>query len=102
MDNIALCNDASESLIQQIIHAIESGGKHVRYLQLLQTLLKAENQLIRKTQDTIMAEVLLHSVYFFRRNLLSASGYRYLGSPFGRYPTYHALTSVGQKTFQYV
>ena len=57
MDNIALCSDVSESLIQQIIHAIESGGKHVRYLQLLQTLLKAENQLIRKTQDTIMAEV---------------------------------------------
>ena len=58
MDNIALCNDASDSLIQQIVHAIESRGKHVRYLQLLQTLLKAENQLIRKTQDIIMAEAL--------------------------------------------
>jgi len=57
MDNIALCNDASDSLIQQIVHAIESRGKHVRYLQLLQTLLKAENQLIRKTQDIIMAEL---------------------------------------------
>ena len=57
MENIALCNEVTESLIQQIIHAIESSGKHVRYLQLLQTLLKAEGQLIRKTQDTIMAEV---------------------------------------------
>ncbi|XP_065058274.1 inositol 1,4,5-trisphosphate receptor type 1-like isoform X2 [Rhopilema esculentum] len=57
MENVALCNEVSESLVQQIVHAIESGGKHVRYLQLLQTLLKAENQLIRKTQDTIMAEL---------------------------------------------
>ena len=25
----------------------------------------------------------------------------YFGSPFGRYPTFHTLTSVGQKGFQY-
>ena len=57
MDNIALCNEVTDNVVQQIVHAIESNGKHVQYLRLLQTLLKAEGQLIRKTQDLVMAEV---------------------------------------------
>ena len=56
-ENLALCNEVTERVIQQIIHSIEQHGRNVQYLRLLQTLLKAEGQLIRKTQDSIMSEV---------------------------------------------
>ena len=56
-ENLALCNEVTERVIQQIIHSIEQHGRNVQYLRLLQTLLKAEGQLIRKTQDAIMSEV---------------------------------------------
>ena len=56
-DNLGLCNEVTDRVVQQIVHSIEQHGRHVHYLSLLQTLLKAEGQLIRKTQDIIMAEV---------------------------------------------
>lgn len=56
-ENLALCNEVTDRVIQQIVHSIEQHGRHVNYLKLLQTLLKAEGQLIRKTQDVIMSEV---------------------------------------------
>ncbi|XP_066920904.1 inositol 1,4,5-trisphosphate-gated calcium channel ITPR1-like isoform X2 [Clytia hemisphaerica] len=56
-ENLALCNEVTERVIQQIIHSIEQHGRNVQYLRLLQTLLKAEGQLIRKTQDAIMSEL---------------------------------------------
>jgi len=75
-ENLALCNEVTERVIQQIIHSIEQHGRNVQYLRLLQTLLKAEGQLIRKTQDAIMSEVcfrtrfatklITKSVYFVR------------------------------------
>lgn len=56
-ENLALCNEVTERVVQQIVHSIEQHGRHVNYLRLLQTLLKAEGQLVRKTQDVIMSEV---------------------------------------------
>ena len=57
MNNSALCYEATERVVQHIVHCIESQGRHVEYLRLLQTLVKAEGQSIRKTQDMVMAEV---------------------------------------------
>lgn len=56
-ENLALCNEVTERVVQQIVHSIEQHGRHVNYLRLLQTLLKAEGQLVRKTQDVIMSEL---------------------------------------------
>ena len=67
-ENLALCNEVTERVIQQIIHSIEQHGRNVQYLRLLQTLLKAERQLIRKTQDAIMSEV-TKSIKFSHKQL---------------------------------
>ncbi|KXJ16906.1 Inositol 1,4,5-trisphosphate receptor type 1 [Exaiptasia diaphana] len=56
-DNSALCYEVTERVVQHIVHCIESQGRHVEYLKLLQTLVKAEGQSIRKTQDIVMAEL---------------------------------------------
>ena len=52
-----LCYDVTEKVVQHIVHCIETQGRHVEYLKVLQTLVKAEGQSIRKTQDMVMAEV---------------------------------------------
>ena len=57
MNNSVLCYEVTERVVQHIIHCTESQGRHVEYLRLLQTLVKAEGQSIRKTQDMVMAEV---------------------------------------------
>ena len=57
MENSALCYEVTEKVVQHIIHCIETQGRHVEYLKALQTLVKAEGQSIRKTQDLVMAEV---------------------------------------------
>jgi inositol 1,4,5-triphosphate receptor type 1 len=56
-DNSALCNEVNEKVIQHSVHCIETHGKHVQYLKFLQTIVKAENQFIRKCQDMVMQEV---------------------------------------------
>ena len=57
MENSVLCYDVTEKVVQHIVHCIEMQGRHVEYLKVLQTLVKAEGQSIRKTQDMVMAEV---------------------------------------------
>ena len=57
MENSVLCYDVTEKVVQHIVHCIETQGRHVEYLKVLQTLVKAEGQSIRKTQDMVMAEV---------------------------------------------
>lgn len=57
MENSALCYEVTEKVVQHIIHCIETQGRHVEYLKALQTLMKAEGQSIRKTQDLVMAEL---------------------------------------------
>lgn len=56
-DNLALCNEVTDKVVQHFVHCIEIHGRHVAYLQFLQTIVKAENQFIRKCQDMVMQEV---------------------------------------------
>lgn len=56
-DNLALCNEVNEKVVQHFVHCIEIHGRHVEYLKFLQTIVKAENQFIRKCQDMVMQEV---------------------------------------------
>lgn len=56
-DNLSLCNEVNEKVIQHFVHCIEIHGRHVEYLKFLQIIVKAENQFIRKTQDMVMQEL---------------------------------------------
>ncbi|XP_064473340.1 inositol 1,4,5-trisphosphate receptor type 1-like isoform X1 [Ornithodoros turicata] len=56
-DNVALCNEVSERVIQHFAHCIETHGRHVQYLKFLQTVVIAEGQYIRKSQDMVMQEL---------------------------------------------
>ncbi|KAK7590916.1 hypothetical protein V9T40_002529 [Parthenolecanium corni] len=56
-DNYNLCNEVNDKVIQHFIHCIETHGRHVEYLKFFQTIVKAENQFIRKCQDTVMQEM---------------------------------------------
>ena len=56
-DNSTLCNEVNAKVIQHFVHCIETHGKHVQYLKFLQTIVKAENQFIRKCQEMVMQEV---------------------------------------------
>ncbi|XP_046826831.1 inositol 1,4,5-trisphosphate receptor isoform X1 [Vespa crabro] len=56
-DNSTLCNEVSVKVIQHFVHCIETHGKHVQYLRFLQTIVKAENQFIRKCQEMVMQEL---------------------------------------------
>ncbi|XP_032593574.1 inositol 1,4,5-trisphosphate receptor isoform X2 [Drosophila grimshawi] len=57
-DNLALCNEVTDKVVQHFVHCIEIHGRHVAYLQFLQTIVKAENQFIRKCQDMVMQELI--------------------------------------------
>ena len=80
MENSALCYEVTEKVVQHIVHCVETQGRHVEYLKALQTLVKAEGQSIRKTQDMVMAEVC--RLVFFRRKLLWPVGDRINNSIF--------------------
>lgn len=57
LDNKNLCNEVTERVIQHFVHCIETQGRHVPYLKFLQTVVKAEGEFIKKTQDMVMAEL---------------------------------------------
>lgn len=56
-DNTSLCNEVNEKVVQHFVHCIEIHGRHVEYLKFLQTIIKSENQFIRKCQDMVMQEL---------------------------------------------
>ena len=56
-DNIQLCNEVTEQLVQEFVHSIETNGHHTEYIKFLQTIVKANGTYIRKCQDTVMSEV---------------------------------------------
>ncbi|XP_055999570.1 inositol 1,4,5-trisphosphate receptor type 1-like isoform X4 [Ostrea edulis] len=56
-DNKNLCNEVTERVIQHFVHCIETHGRRVPYLKFLQTVVKAEGEYIKKTQDMVMAEL---------------------------------------------
>ncbi len=57
-DNLTLCNEVNDKVVQHFVHCIEIHGRHVEYLKFLQTIVKAENQFIRKCQDMVMQELI--------------------------------------------
>ncbi|XP_055933546.1 inositol 1,4,5-trisphosphate receptor-like isoform X7 [Argiope bruennichi] len=57
MDNVSLCNELNDRVVQHFVHCIETHGRHVQYLKFLQTIVKAEGQYIRKCQDMVMQEM---------------------------------------------
>lgn len=57
-DNFALCNEINERVIQHFVHCIVTYGRHVQYLKFLQTILKAEGQVVRKCQNMVMQELI--------------------------------------------
>ncbi|XP_038054419.1 inositol 1,4,5-trisphosphate receptor isoform X2 [Patiria miniata] len=57
MDNVQLCSEVTEQVVQHFVHCIATHGRHVQYLKFLQTIVKADGQYIRKTQDMVMAEL---------------------------------------------
>lgn len=67
-DNSMLCNEVNVKVIQHFVHCIETHGRHVQYLKFLQTIVKAENQFIRKCQEMVMQEV--NYCYFFCRDFI--------------------------------
>ncbi|XP_065219577.1 inositol 1,4,5-trisphosphate receptor [Planococcus citri] len=56
-DNYTLCSEVDDKVIQHFIHCIETHGRHVEYLKFFQTIVKAENQFLRKCQDMVMQEL---------------------------------------------
>nr|XP_045591963.1 inositol 1,4,5-trisphosphate receptor-like isoform X2 [Procambarus clarkii] len=56
-DNSQLCGEVSDRVIQHFIHCIETHGRHVQYLKFLQTIVKAEGQFLRRSQDMVMQEL---------------------------------------------
>ncbi|RWS27298.1 inositol 1:4:5-trisphosphate receptor-like protein, partial [Leptotrombidium deliense] len=56
-DNISLCTEISERVVQHFVHCIETHGRHVQYLKFLLTIVKAEGQYVKKCQDMVMQEL---------------------------------------------
>ncbi|XP_054164139.1 inositol 1,4,5-trisphosphate receptor-like isoform X3 [Oppia nitens] len=56
-DNFTLCNEINERVIQHFVQCIVTHGRHVQYLKFLQTIVKAEGQVVRKCQNMVMQEL---------------------------------------------
>ena len=56
-DNAGLCHEVNEKVVQHFVHCIESHGRRVQYLRFLQTIVRTENQFIRRCQDMVMQEM---------------------------------------------
>ncbi|RWS03738.1 inositol 1:4:5-trisphosphate receptor type 3-like protein, partial [Dinothrombium tinctorium] len=57
-NNFALCNEVSPKILDHFIRCIEVNGKHEEYLKVLLILVKAEDIVIRKSQNFIMQELI--------------------------------------------
>ncbi|RXG67947.1 Inositol 1,4,5-trisphosphate receptor [Armadillidium vulgare] len=57
-NNFQLCSEVSKRVIQHFVQCIEEQGRHVQYLQFLQTIVKAEGHFIRRNQDMVMQELI--------------------------------------------
>ncbi|CAG0923862.1 unnamed protein product, partial [Notodromas monacha] len=58
LDNVNLCSEVSERVIQHFVHCIETHGRHIQYLKFLQTIVQANGQFIRRCQDLAMQEMI--------------------------------------------
>ncbi|XP_041347721.1 inositol 1,4,5-trisphosphate receptor type 1-like isoform X3 [Gigantopelta aegis] len=57
LDNVSLCNEIKDRVVQHFVHCIETHGRHVQYIKFLQTIVKAEGQYIRRCQEVVMSEL---------------------------------------------
>ncbi|XP_071082812.1 inositol 1,4,5-trisphosphate-gated calcium channel ITPR1-like isoform X3 [Haliotis cracherodii] len=57
LDNVHLCDEIKDRVVQHFVRCIETHGRHVQYIKFLQTIVKAENQYIRRCQEMVMAEL---------------------------------------------
>ncbi|KOB78193.1 Inositol 1,4,5-trisphosphate receptor, partial [Operophtera brumata] len=56
-DNVTLCgHEGNEKVVAHFVHCIESRGRRPAYLHFLQTIVHADSQYIRKSQDLVMQE----------------------------------------------
>ncbi|XP_075987292.1 inositol 1,4,5,-trisphosphate receptor isoform X4 [Anticarsia gemmatalis] len=57
-DNAALCShEGNEKVVAHFVHCIESRGRRPEYLHFLQTIVHADTQYIRRSQDLVMQEM---------------------------------------------
>ncbi|XP_052750963.1 inositol 1,4,5-trisphosphate receptor, partial [Galleria mellonella] len=57
-DNAALCaHEGNEKVVAHFVHCIESRGRRPAYLRFLQTIVHADAQYIRRSQDLVMQEM---------------------------------------------
>ena len=56
-DNVQLCTEVTERVVQHFVRCIATQGRHTEYIKFLQTIIKSEGNLIRKCQDIVMLEV---------------------------------------------
>ncbi|CAB3242639.1 unnamed protein product [Arctia plantaginis] len=57
-DNTALCShEGNEKVVAHFVHCIESRGRKPEYLHFLQTIVHADTQYIRRSQDLVMQEM---------------------------------------------
>lgn len=57
-DNASLCShEGNEKVVAHFVHCIETRGRRPAYLHFLQTIVHADRQYIRKSQDLVMQEM---------------------------------------------
>nr|AGN03925.1 inositol 1,4,5-trisphosphate receptor [Dugesia japonica] len=57
-DNLKLCNSVPEKVVQHYVRCIETHGHQVPFLKFLQTIIKVQDQYIRKCQDMVISELI--------------------------------------------
>lgn len=54
LNNLELCSQVSRNTVHTVVSAIESNGRRVSYLNFLQSIVKAEGQTVRNSQNLVM------------------------------------------------
>ncbi|XP_072886532.1 inositol 1,4,5-trisphosphate-gated calcium channel ITPR3 isoform X1 [Hemitrygon akajei] len=57
MNNYQLCSEISETVLQHFVHCLATHGRHVKYLEFMHTIIKADGKYIKKCQDMVMTEL---------------------------------------------
>uniref|UniRef100_UPI00398F4F09 inositol 1,4,5-trisphosphate-gated calcium channel ITPR3 isoform X3 n=1 Tax=Pristiophorus japonicus TaxID=55135 RepID=UPI00398F4F09 len=57
MNNYQLCSEISETVLQHFVQCSATHGRHVKYLDFLHTIIKAEGKYVKKCQDMVMTEL---------------------------------------------
>ncbi|XP_069797807.1 inositol 1,4,5-trisphosphate-gated calcium channel ITPR3 isoform X2 [Narcine bancroftii] len=57
LNNYQLCSEISETVLQHFVHCSATHGRHVKYLDFLHTIIKAEGKYVKKCQDMVMTEL---------------------------------------------